>query len=56
MTKKTKKIFAIFHIVFSIIVIFEGNKSHIGNLANVRIYKSNQNTLFGKLEKNMKAA
>jgi len=37
-------------------VIFEGNKSHIGNLANVRIYKSNQNTLFGKLEKNMKAA
>ena len=37
-------------------VIFEGNKSLIGNLVDVKITSSNQNTLFGITEKNMKAA
>jgi len=37
-------------------VIFEGSESNIGNLANVKIDNSNQNNLFGKIEKNMKAA
>tara|TARA_B100001540_G_scaffold4876_1_gene4305 strand:+ start:669 stop:2000 length:1332 start_codon:yes stop_codon:yes gene_type:complete len=37
-------------------VIFEGNESLIGNLVDVKITSSNQNTLFGITEKNMKAA
>ena len=37
-------------------VIFKGRESHIGNLVDVRINNSNQNTLFGEIEKNMKAA
>ena len=37
-------------------VIFEANESHIGKLVKVNIKNSNQNSLFGKLEKNMKAA
>ena len=37
-------------------VIFEANESYIGKLINVNIKSSNQNSLFGKLEKNMKAA
>ena len=37
-------------------VIFKGSESHIGNLVDVRINNSNQNTLFGEIEKNMKAA
>ena len=37
-------------------VIFEANESYIGKLVNVNIKSSNQNSLFGKLEKNMKAA
>ena len=37
-------------------VIFEGNKNHIGKLVKVKIKTSNQNTLFGSIEKNMKAA
>ena len=37
-------------------VIFEGSKSHIGNLVNIKIINSNQNTLFGEIETNMKAA
>jgi len=37
-------------------VIFEGSENHIGNLVNVKIINSNQNTLFGEIEKNMKAA
>ncbi len=37
-------------------VIFEGNESHIGKLINVNIEKSNQNSLFGKVTDEMKAA
>jgi len=37
-------------------VIFEGSEEHIGNLVDVKINNSNQNTLFGKIETNMKAA
>ena len=37
-------------------VIFEGNESNIGNLVDVKIISSNQNTLFGETVKNMKAA
>jgi len=37
-------------------VIFKGRESHIGKLVDVRINNSNQNTLFGEIEKNMKAA
>ena len=37
-------------------VIFEGSENHIGNLIDVKILKSNQNTLFGEIEKNVKAA
>jgi len=37
-------------------VIFKGKESLIGNLVDVRINNSNQNTLFGEVEKNMKAA
>ena len=37
-------------------VIFEGNEKHIGKLINVKIDNSNQNSLFGKVETNMKAA
>ena len=37
-------------------VIFEGNEKYIGKLINVKIDSSNQNTLFGKLNGNMKAA
>ena len=37
-------------------VIFKGSENHIGSLVNVRINNSNQNTLFGEIEQNMKAA
>jgi len=37
-------------------VIFEGSEKHIGKLTNVKIDNSNQNSLFGKVETNMKAA
>ena len=37
-------------------VIFEGNENNIGNLVDVKITKSNQNTLFGEVGKSMKAA
>ena len=37
-------------------VIFKGSESHIGNLVDVKINNSNQNTLFGEIETNMKAA
>ena len=37
-------------------VIFEGNESNIGNLVDVKIINSNQNTLFGEIVKSMKAA
>ena len=37
-------------------VIFKGDESLIGNLVDVKITSSNQNTLFGEIEKNMKAA
>ena len=37
-------------------VIFEGNENNIGNLVNVKITTSNQNTLFGEIVKSMKAA
>ncbi len=37
-------------------VIFDGNKSYIGKLIKVNIEKSNQNSLFGKVIDNMKAA
>jgi len=37
-------------------VIFDGNENHIGKLVKVNIESSNQNSLFGKVEKNMKAA
>ena len=37
-------------------VIFEGDQKFIGKIINVKINNSNQNTLFGKIETNMKAA
>ncbi len=37
-------------------VIFDGNESHIGKLIKVNIEKSNQNSLFGKVIDEMKAA
>ncbi|MDC3005353.1 tRNA (N6-isopentenyl adenosine(37)-C2)-methylthiotransferase MiaB [Candidatus Pelagibacter sp.] len=37
-------------------VIFDGNESHIGKLIKVKIEKSNQNSLFGKVIDEMKAA
>ena len=37
-------------------VIFDGAKNDIGKLVKVKIEKSNQNTLYGKIKKKMKAA
>ena len=37
-------------------VIFKGDESLIGTLVDVKITSSNQNTLFGEIETNMKAA
>ena len=37
-------------------VIFDADKNYIGKLIKVNIEKSNQSSLFGKVEKNMKAA
>ena len=37
-------------------VIFDGIESYIGKIVKVKIQKSNQNTLFGSVNKNMKAA
>ena len=37
-------------------VIFEGDEKHIGKLIDVKIDYTNQNTLFGKIKKKLKAA
>ena len=37
-------------------VIFDGNESYIGKLIKVNVEKSNQNSLFGKVIDEMKAA
>ena len=37
-------------------VIFEGNEQDIGKIKEIKITSSNQNTLFGKIKSNMKAA
>ena len=37
-------------------VIFKGDENLIGNLVDVKITSSNQNTLFGEIETKMKAA
>ena len=37
-------------------VIFDGNESHVGKLIKVNIEKSNQNSLFGRVVDEMKAA
>ncbi len=37
-------------------VIFNGNQNDIGKIVRVNVEKSNQNTLFGKINNNMKAA
>ena len=37
-------------------VIFDGTEKTIGKLVNVKIDKSNQNSLFGRIEDNMVAA
>ena len=37
-------------------VIFDDDENNIGKLVKVNIDRSNQNSLFGKIEKNMKAA
>ena len=37
-------------------VIFNGDECHIGKVVKVKIQNSNQNTLFGVLDKKMKAA
>ena len=44
--------------IFQNSVIFEGQDKYIGKLANVKIDKTNRNTLFGKIDenKNMRAA
>ena len=36
-------------------VIFNGNESNIGKVVKVKVQNSNQNTLFGLLDKKMKA-
>ena len=44
--------------VFLNSVIFDGEEKYIGKLVNVKITKTNRNTLFGKIDenKNMRAA
>ena len=37
-------------------VIFNGDECHIGKVVKVKIQTSNQNTLFGVIDKKMKAA
>ena len=37
-------------------VIFDGDENHIGHVVKVKVQNSNQNTLFGLLDKKMKAA
>jgi tRNA-2-methylthio-N6-dimethylallyladenosine synthase len=37
-------------------VIFDGNDSNIGRVVKVKVKNSNQHTLFGSLDKKMKAA
>ncbi len=37
-------------------VIFDGDERHIGKVVKVKIQTSNQNTLFGLLDKKMEAA
>ena len=37
-------------------VIFEGNENYIGKNINIKIDNVNQNSLFGKIEKKMRAA
>ena len=37
-------------------VIFDGDESHIGKIIKVNVEKSNQNSLFGKVIDEMKAA
>ena len=37
-------------------VIFDGSKDYIGKIVKVKIKTSNQNTLFGSLDENIKAA
>jgi tRNA-2-methylthio-N6-dimethylallyladenosine synthase len=37
-------------------VIFDGNKSHIGKVVKVKVQTSNQNTLFGLMDKKIEAA
>ena len=37
-------------------VIFDGNDSHIGKVVKIKVLNSNQNTLFGLLDKKMEAA
>ena len=37
-------------------VIFDGNESHIGKVVKVKVQTSNQNTLFGLIDKKMEAA
>ena len=37
-------------------VIFDGTENNIGKIVKVKIQTSNQNTLFGSVNKNMKAA
>ena len=37
-------------------VIFDGDENYIGKLFKVNIERSNQNSLFGKVTDNMKAA
>ena len=40
--------------VFLNSVIFEGEEKYIGKLVNVKITKTNRNTLFGKIDENKK--
>ena len=37
-------------------VIFEGSENQIGKVVKIKIQRSNQNTLFGLVNNNMKAA
>ena len=37
-------------------VIFDGDKNDVGNIVKVKVERSNQNTLFGKIINKMKAA
>ena len=49
-TKDKTKLFGRSEYMNSVIIV--GSKEYIGEIVKVKIYKSNQNTLFGEIVKN----